>query len=275
MKIGVIGTGNMGSILLEAFLEADLVEEKDIWVTNRTPKKALALQNKYPDIHVTYTAEELAQTADLLFICVKPLDSNSVLTGIKPYLTQKKCIVSITSPISVKQLESQISCSCARFIPSITNRALSGVSLLSFGESCSTEWEQTITELAQGISTPVLIENEVTRAASDIVSCGPAFISFLAQAFIDGAVQTTPIDKKTATLLTEKMLIGMGDLLQKGIYTLPALQEKVCVKGGITGEGIKVLEAQTGDMFNQLFEATQEKFAEDLEEIEKQFDLKY
>ena len=71
------------------------------------------------------------------------------------------------------------------------------------------------------------------------------------------------------------MLIGMGDLLKKGIYTLPTLQEKVCVKGGITGEGIKVLEAQTGDMFNQLFEATQEKFAEDLEEIEKQFDLKY
>ena len=68
------------------------------------------------------------------------------------------------------------------------------------------------------------------------------------------------------------MLIGLGDLLSKGIYTLPTLQEKVCVKGGITGEGIKVLEASKIDeTFADVFRATHEKFAEDIEEIEKQF----
>ena len=86
------------------------------------------------------------------------------------------------------------------------------------------------------------------------------------------ACESTEIDRKTATILTEKMLIGLGDLLSKGIYTLPTLQEKVCVKGGITGEGIKVLEASKIDeTFADVFRATHEKFAEDIEEIEKQF----
>jgi competence protein ComER len=52
---------------------------------------------------------------------------------------------------------------------------------------------------------------------------------------------------------------------------LPTLQEKVCVKGGITGEGIKVLEAEIGNVFEHLFQATHKKFDEDLAHIEQQF----
>ena len=67
------------------------------------------------------------------------------------------------------------------------------------------------------------------------------------------------------------MLIGLGELLKKGYYTLPTLQEKVCVKGGITGEGIGVLEDGIGDIFEKLFQATHSKFNEDLEIVAKQF----
>ncbi|WP_285765410.1 late competence protein ComER [Peribacillus sp. SI8-4] len=274
-KIGVIGTGNMGTILIEAWLEAKILNPADLVITNRTLSKALALKEKHPDIKVAESAAEIAQEAEFIFLCVKPLQIDSLLTDIKHHINRKHLVVSITSPLSVAQLESAVKAPCARFIPSITNRVGSGVSLLSFGEGCSKEAKSALHELASAISAPVVIENDITRVASDIVSCGPAFFSYLAQAFIDGACQTTKIDKETATTLTENMLIGLGELLGKGIYTLPALQEKVCVKGGITGEGIKVLEAETGEMFHHLFQATHEKFAEDLHEVEKQFGHPY
>ncbi|WP_110926934.1 late competence protein ComER [Bacillus massiliglaciei] len=271
MKLGIIGTGNMGTILIESWLESGTVIPADLIITNRTPKKAAALKEKYRGIEVASTAVDIAKKADILFICVKPLQIHSLLQEIKSHLTRDQFVVSITSPISVSQLESELICSCARFIPSITNRALSGVSLLSFGDRCQRKWKAELTKLAEGISKPVAIEENITRVASDIVSCGPAFFSFLAQSFIQAASDTTLIDKKTATILTENMLIGLGDLLSKGFYTLPTLQEKVCVKGGITGEGIKVLEEETGDMFKHLFQATHGKFAEDLGETKKQF----
>jgi competence protein ComER len=72
------------------------------------------------------------------------------------------------------------------------------------------------------------------------------------------------------------MIIGMGKLLESEIYTLPTLQKKVCVTGGVTGKGIEVLEEVVGDMFEKIFHVTHQKYYEDIEEVSLQFnkDLK-
>lgn len=273
MKIGIIGTGNMGRILTEALMDGKAVSPASMTITNRTIAKALDIKKEYKDVNVAENGRQVAENSSLIFICVKPHDIHKVIKDISPFLSKEKCIVSITSPISVDQLESVAPCSVARAIPSITNRALSGVSLLSFGKKCDEEWKNILQNLFETISTPVHIDENITRVSSDIVSCGPAFFAYLTQRFIQAAVKETEIDEKTATILAEQMLIGMGDLMKKGFYTLPTLQDKVCVKGGITGEGIKVLEERLGDVFEHLFQATHAKFNEDLAQVKEHYPL--
>ena len=272
MKVGFIGTGNMGRILIEALLDGKANSPSSMVITNRTKAKALEIKEFYPKVQVKETGKAVAEVSTLIFICVKPHDVHNVIHDITPFLSKEKCIVSITSPISVQQLESKALCSVARIIPSITNRALNGVSLMTFGENCSLNWRNTLQELFAKISKPIEIEDNITRVASDIVSCGPAFFSYLTQRFIDAAVKETKIDKETATILAEEMLIGLGELLRKGFYTLPTLQEKVCVKGGITGVGIEVLEKELGNMFEHVFNATHAKFADEVNQIKKHYD---
>ncbi|BCB04897.1 late competence protein ComER [Bacillus sp. KH172YL63] len=271
MKIGIIGTGNMGKIIIEALIDSKAIAPSQLHITNRSLYKAEAIKEKSPAIHVMGSNQEVIDASDLIFLCVKPHDVYDVIMDHRDRFSKDKCAVSITSPVSVDQLQSVLSSSCARFIPSITNRALSGVSLLTFGTACSNKWRQELTTIAEHISTPVVIEEDVTRVASDIVSCGPAFFSYVTQRFIDAAVEVTEIDKETATVLASEMLVGLGDLLQKKIYTLPTLQEKVCVKGGVTGIGISVMERELGDVFEKLFEATQKKFVDDIEGTKSQF----
>jgi competence protein ComER len=273
LKIGIIGTGNMGRILTEALMDGKAVSPASMTITNRTIAKALDIKKEYKDVNVAENGRQVAEKSSLIFICVKPHDIHKVIKDISPFLSKEKCIVSITSPISVDQLESVAPCSVARAIPSITNRALSGVSLLTFGKKCDEEWKSILQNLFEAISTPVHIDENITRVSSDIVSCGPAFFAYLTQRFIQAAVKETEIDEKTATILAEQMLIGMGDLMKKGFYTLPTLQDKVCVKGGITGEGIKVLEERLGDVFEHLFQATHAKFNEDLEQVKEHYPL--
>lgn len=275
MKVGIIGTGNMGVILIDAFILSNSVLTENMNIYNRTRTKALSIKDQHPEITICNSEAELVQQSDLVFVCVKPGEMHDVLTKIAKYLSSEKCVISITSPISVTQLESMLPCHTARLIPSITNKVLSGVSLITFGENCSKKWRDTIRQLASNISEAIEIENDITRISSDIVSCGPAFFSYLAQQFINGAVSETGIDIKTATILTEKMLVGLGDLLQSAQYSLPTLQEKVCVKGGITGEGIAVFEQELGDVFNHVFQATHQKFGEEIIKLEKQFNHKY
>lgn len=271
MKIGIIGTGNMGRILAEALIDGNAVSPSSMMITNRTLLKAIEIQKIYPGVSVGKNAAEVAEYADAIFVCVKPHHVFGVLDTINPVITRDKCVISITSPISVEQIESIVDCSVMRIIPSITNRALAGVSLFSFGTRCKTEWREALFTLFKKVSVPLEIEENITRVASDIVSCGPAFFSHLVQSFINAAVKETKIDQETATKLSSEMLIGLGELLSQNHYTLQTLQEKVCVKGGITGEGIKVLESETGDMFEQLFQATHKKFAKELEKTKEQF----
>ncbi|GAA0340936.1 late competence protein ComER [Bacillus carboniphilus] len=273
MQIGVIGTGNMGSILVEAMIEANAVSPSCLSIHNRTRAKAERLQHNYPELQVFDHVEELVQKSQCLFICVKPHDIFPLLQRIKPHLTTSHCMISITSPVSVEQLEHQVDCSVARIIPSITNRAFSGVSLFTFGSTCTQEWKHQLLELFRAFSKPYEIPQNITRVASDIVSCGPAFFSYLTRRFIEGAVQETEINEETATILASEMLVGLGELLRQGHYTLPTLEDKVCVKGGITGEGIKVLETELDGIFEKLFQATHEKFGEDLEKVYEQFGI--
>jgi len=271
MNLGIIGTGNMGRILVEALIDSKAISPSSMIITNRTKSKAMLLKDKYREIRVGATPEEVAAQSDLLFICVKPLDIYKLLDDINPHLNDEKCLISITSPVSTSQIEKKVSCSVVRVIPSITNRALSGVSLLTYGENCSDLWREKIGTLITKISVPVSIDENITRVASDIVSCGPAFFSYLLQRFIQAAVKETEIDEATATIFASEMIVGLGELLKQGHYTLPSLQEKVCVKGGITGEGIKVLDNELGNVFEHLFQATHSKFKEDLDKVEMQF----
>ncbi|RFB17586.1 late competence protein ComER [Bacillus sp. HNG] len=271
MNIGFIGTGNMGKILIESFVESLAVPPSKLTITNRTIEKAIAIKNSLPDITVAATNDEVVKGSDLIFICVKPLEIHPLLHQLSSSLTSNKCIVSITSPISVEQLESLVNCQVARIIPSITNRALTGVSLFTFGRSISSRFKEYLEFLFEQISTPVHINHEITRVASDIVSCGPAFFTYLLRRFVDAAVRETKITEEQATNLASEMIIGMGKLLEKEMYTLPTLQSKVCVKGGVTGEGINAMEEHIGELFEELFRSTHRKYDEDISEVARQF----
>jgi competence protein ComER len=271
VNIGFIGTGNMGTILIEAFLDSGAVKEKEMIITNRTLAKAFDIQKTRPGIIVAPDAPETVKQAAIIFLCVKPLEMHPLLQQLAPYWTDEHCLVSITSPITVEQLEAAVPCQVVRAIPSITNRALSGSILVTFGSRCSAACRQTIDSLLRRIASPVYIDEAITRVASDISSCGPAFFSYLLQRFIDAATAKTAITKEQATMLATDMIIGLGELLKRNLYTLPTLQEKVCVKGGITGEGIAVLEQRLNGVFEEVLAKTHEKFKEDVEKVRQQF----
>ncbi|MFA8439615.1 late competence protein ComER [Pueribacillus sp. YX66] len=271
MKIGIIGTGNMGSILIQAMIESQSVEPRNLIITNRSIEKANRLKKQYPNIHIANDPIEVSKTCQFIFICVKPLQIYPLLQQLNDTLDERKVIVSITSPISTDELEHATNCQVARIIPSITNRALSGCTLISYGKRVTEENRRTLSSIMESFSKPIYISEEHTRVASDIVSCGPAFFSYLLQQFIDGAVRQTTISREVATELTCNMLIGLCSLIEKNYYSLETLQEKVTVKGGITGIGIDVLEKHVGDMFDQLFIETHRKYAEDRNEISEQF----
>ncbi|GAE91119.1 late competence protein [Gracilibacillus boraciitolerans JCM 21714] len=267
---GLIGTGgNMGGeVLITAFLESELLKQEDLYITNRTIAKAYAIQEKYPSIHVKENIFELINEVDTIFLCVKPADMIDVLNELKPILEDEHLLVSITSALSICDIESIVNCQVARMVPSITNYALAGVTLVTFGQTIDSYQKELFLKRCHYFSEPLEIEENIMRIASDIVSCGPAFFAFLAENYIQEAINLTEVSPpEQATLLMEKMFIGFGKLLAENHFTLNELIDKVCVKGGVTGVGIASMEKNMDGLFKELIQQTHHKFKEDKEMI--------
>ncbi|MEK4564489.1 late competence protein ComER [Alkalihalobacillus sp. FSL R5-0424] len=259
-KIGVIGTGSMGTMLVDAFLESHALLEHEITVFNRSKQKALRLKESYTQLQVASSSKDVVNGSEIIFVCVKPPQIPALLEDIADHLKPSHLLVSITSPITVEAIEANVPSKVARAIPSLINQTLSGPSLLSFGSRCTSLDKDILTQLLSHISEPLEISEDITRVSSDIASCGPAFFSFLTQGFIDAAVRQTNITESEATELATNMLIGLGKLFEQKRFTLTSLQERICVPGGITGEGIDVLRNETGLMFDHLFQRTHRKY---------------
>lgn len=271
MKVGFIGTGSMGSILIEALIRSGALAPTQVIAANRTRDKALAIAARHPGLAAARSNIEVILEADMIFICVKPSEYKKVLDEIRKLTLPRQIVVSITSPVQIRHLEDQLNCRIAKVIPSITNFIQNGAALCMYGQRMEEEDKAALEELLSHISEPIRIDEKHTRITSDLSSCGPAFFALLVQRFVDAAAVETGIPYDEATRMASRMLLGTGLLLTEGGFTPETLQKRVAVPGGITEEGLKLMDHELDGMFNRLIRITHAKYHEDLAKVEAAF----
>lgn len=271
MKVGFIGTGSMGTVLIESFIRSGVIAPSAIVASNRSREKAERLADRYPGLTAADDNGQVAAACDIVFICVRPLVFKSVIDEIKPFVTSETAVISITSPVLIKHLESALPCKIAKLIPSITNDVQSGAVLCIYGERFNDRERLAMDQLMSAIGQPVRVPESHTRVCSDISSCGPAFLAYFLQKLIDAAVEVTGVSREQATLLASDMVLGTGKLLVEGEYTPESLQRQIAVPGGIIEAGLALMERELDNTFVRLLQATHAKFDEDLEKVEHQF----
>ncbi|MNW55127.1 Pyrroline-5-carboxylate reductase [compost metagenome] len=195
------------------------------------------------------------------------MDFPAIISDIKEVINEKVIVVSITSPVQIDALERQLSAKIAKIIPSITHSVHSGASLCIYGSRIQSEDRLLLEQLMSSISIPTIIKEHQTRIASDISSCGPAFVSFILQQWAKSAAELTGISEGLALKLGAEMLLGTGKLLTEGGYTPEELQKRVAVPGGVTAEGIRVLSSSLQGVFSSLIQVTHDKYDEDLNKL--------
>ncbi|MFC4778567.1 late competence protein ComER [Paenibacillus sp. GCM10023252] len=271
MKVGLIGTGSMGSLLVEALVESGALAPEQISISNRTYGKAKAIADRHPGMRAYHANVEAARGADIVFLCVKPLEFKKVVDDLRAVLQPEQIIVSITSPVLLSHLEEWLPCKITKVIPSITNLVWSGSSLCIHGSRMLEEDCDALEALLSHISEPLRVEEGYTRVVSDLSSCGPAFLSCILQQFIDAAVEETGIDRREATAVASQMLLGTGLLLTEGGLTPAQIQERVAVPGGITAHALNLLSRETEGLFHQVIRTTHAKYREDVAKVTAAF----
>ncbi|SDW99118.1 competence protein ComER [Marininema mesophilum] len=272
MTVGFIGTGSMGGTLVESFIQSGRLLPSDILISNRTRAKAEHLADKNPGLGIATSNRELVSQTSCFFLCVKPKEFRAVLDEIKEEVHEDQIVVSITSPVMIRDLEEWLPCKIAKIIPSITQAVQAGNSLFIPGSRLTANDREQLWDLFSAISRPLVIEEHHTRIASDLASCSPAFIANLLEKLADAAVEETQIPIESARSLVTQMAHGLGRLLTEGGFTLESLQQRVAVPGGITREGLDLLDEDVGPVFNRLIRLTHAKYEDDVVKVQQSLD---
>ena len=253
---GFIGTGHLGSMLVDSFVRRGAIRSEDIWVSNRSPWKARRLAE---ELGVQAADNlEVAKRSDVIFLGVRPFDLEGVIDEIGELLTPDKLIVSVAVDFTLSRMQELCSARTARAVPSIASGKGLGVTLLVLGGGASEDDRSLLLRLFGSIGWPVEVAEEQLEVLSDLASCGPAYIAAILREFaLEASRRGVQVEGDLAEELIKKTLIGTASLLEdRSFDDLIAI---VATKGGITEEGVKVIEKRSPEMFRQLFSATSAK----------------
>ena len=272
MKIGIIGYGSMGKMILEKFIETNTVLQSNVYVSNRTLKKIMNLDKIYPKINICKNNVDAVKYADIVFICVKPLEIKTVLIEINNIMKDNCHIVSLNGSVLLEQLE-QI---CPRkkiskIIPSIMAEVNQSVTLICHNNYVNDCDKSDINSLLGCFGTVTEIYEMEMGMGSELTSCMPGFIGAIFKIIVDEAEKHTTIDKQQIIQMVIQTIYGTGKLLLKKEMTFEQLIERVATKGGITEEGVKIFEEKLPMVINEIFIKTLEKRKMTTEKAQKIF----
>lgn len=240
MKVGFIGTGNMGAALAKAVSATGLFS---VSLYDKDEAKASLLAN---EIGAQFSPLScLTSECDIIFLGVKPNILPSVLKELATGLKDRcdAMLVSMAAGVSLSTIEAYLGFSfpTVRIMPNTPVAYGKGMILYTPSASVSSKQEQAFTSMLSKAGLLDKIDERLMDAASAVSGCGPAFAFMFVEALADGGVAAgLPRDK--AQLYAAQMLLGSAtSVLQSGIHP-GALKDAVCSPGGSTIEGVMALE---------------------------------
>jgi len=239
IKVAFIGCGNMGGALALSAAKSGC----SLMLCDPDSTKANALADATGG--KVATNEECAQTAQYIFMAVKPQIIGDVLKGMAPTLasrTDRYVIVSMAAGVKIATVHSHLGFKCPtiRIMPNTPASVGAGL-ILCCSEDTTDKEGQEFFELMDNAGALDAIPEELIDSASALSGCGPAFVYQFIEALAEGAVEAgLPYDK--ALIYAELTVMGAAGLAMQSGKPPAELRDAVCSPGGSTIEGVKVLD---------------------------------
>ncbi|HQN75159.1 MAG TPA: pyrroline-5-carboxylate reductase dimerization domain-containing protein [Methanomassiliicoccales archaeon] len=266
MRYGFIGLGNMGSSLAAGLLDSGAVSPGFTVVANRSLAKAQSFARRYPGVTVAESNLIAAEGSDTLFVAVRTDQLLGVLKEVSSAGKHAHVVV-VNGAIPLPLLEKVCRSPVSRLIPSVTMERGRGVSLLSHGPSVSAPQARRLQEALGRASMVIAVQEDKMDAAADLTSCGPALIAETMRQFAEAGVRRG-LDPNQAWEMVLETMQGAALALTSG-ESVASLKEKVATRGGITEQGLLVLEAELPAVFDKVMDRTLAKHAEVRERLMK------
>lgn len=247
MKIGIIGYGSMGKMLLWKFSKS--IPADSLLIANRTPEKL----KEAKDIAVICDNVTLASEADIVFVCVRPVDMKNVLSEIAQSLKDDALLVTLNGSITFDMISKIIDRKTAKVIPSLTAEIDRSQTIVCYNDKVEESDKKALCSLLGTFGEVIELPEKEVGMGSELVSCMPGFIASIFDVICTSAEAHTDIPRDQIVKMVLNTLSATGDLMLAKELSFDEVVERVATKGGITEEGTKVIydmfPPAAGEMF--------------------------
>ena len=241
--IGVIGLGNMGSVIATILAKET---NNTLLLANRTAEKAKKLAVTLDATAVTN--RKVFEKADIIFIGVKPHQIQKLLEENNEILEKRESIllISMAAGVTLEQLELMTDTRhrWIRMMPNTPLEVAEGVISFSLGKKATLQDKEVFLQLLKSGGTVVELPEAQIDAATALAGCGPAFVYIFIEALAEAGV-SMGLSRELALQLAIQTVKGSATMVDETKEHPAILKEKVCSPGGSTIAGVISLE-QTG-----------------------------
>jgi len=271
-NFGLIGLGNMGSMILNQLLQLNLLNEKNVYVANRSKEKLYNFQKQYNSINLCSNTE-VAKNCENIMLCVEPSNVPNVLLDIEPYLNENSYIMISTATVAYNDLYKIYRGKITKFMPTLNSAVREGITLTCHNELVSDEEKNYFEQLMSGMSEVRVIKEEDMNLCHNLTGSLPAIVSELMLKFIRAASKhSINMTMEEIEYMVMVSLAGASKLFIEKDMKFEDTIKRVSTKGGITYEGIKIYEEKLPDIFNEAFDTTIRKYDEITNNVSKIID---
>lgn len=242
MRLGFIGCGNMARAIIQGIVTKGVVGPEEILGSNTTPERAKETRDKL-GIETTTDVAQVAGRSDIVFLCVKPQQYESVIAQIKDHLHERQIFVSIAPGKTLAWLSKQIArpVKIVRVMPNTPALVGEGVTTFCVNDLVSPEDAKIVRELLESFGLAVELKESLMDAASAVGGSAPAYVYMFIEALADGGV-AEGLPRAQAMRIAAQAVLGSAKMVLETGKHPGQLKDEVCSPGGSTIAGVEELE---------------------------------
>lgn len=262
-NIILIGCGNMGSALLNAWYDSSLIQKIQILDPSDQLTGIIQQNNMF---HVKQAAELDFNGVDICILATKPQILNAVCQDIAPYCDGSFAVLSIVAGKTLSYFEKQLGATIPiiRTMPNTPAMIKKGFTALIGNHAMTDANQQCAQNLFEACGTTYWIDDEsMMDNITALSGSGPAYLFYMIESLTKAAIDNGMPDEM-AFEAARQTIIGASALAEAQIDVTPALlRQNVTSKGGTTQAGLDVLmDGRLDDILNETIAAAQKRSQE-------------
>lgn len=240
-NLGVIGCGRMAYALLAGLTRSGHQFARLAGSDVDAARAELCARDF--GMQVAASNAEVAGSADVLVLAVKPAQVPVVLDDIRDRVRPGTLLVSIAAGVATSDIERRLPAGVAvvRVMPNTPCLVGEGASAVARGASASAADEGLVLQMFAALGQAVAVPESAMDAVTALSGSGPAYVYLVAEAMVDAGVEVG-LPRDLARALALQTLKGSVAMLQTTGEHPAVLREQVTSPGGTTIAGLRQLE---------------------------------